>query len=239
MFGYVNATISEPEHPAFGKHFETPDGKSFVFFSAQLDAHSLLKYLNDPPADTPAVILELLDKDWRKSFRENLCPETLEYLKTDCCFAKITETADRAIFSDNDGHQNEDVRYDLHCLCEICEEALAYIADCIQNEAQKRTLSDRLETIREEAICAIETAAEKGTIELLPEDIFDADSCWIKRITKIDHPAFKNSTSKLRDQLHVEVFSGDEENHYFNYTSDLLALRTDTLVQIADFLAKN
>jgi len=106
-------------------------------------------------------------------------------------------------------------------------------------QAPAQSLSDRLETIREEAICAIETAAEKGTIELLPEDIFDADSCWIKRITKIDHPAFKNSTSKLRDQLHVEVFSGDEDDHYFNYESDLLALKTDTLVQIADFLAKN
>lgn len=101
------------------------------------------------------------------------------------------------------------------------------------------TLSDRLETIREEAICAIEEVAEKGTIELLPEDIFDADSCWIKRITKIDHPAFKNSTSKLRDQLHVEVFSGDADENMLSYTSDLLTLRTDTLVQIADYLAKN
>ena len=106
-------------------------------------------------------------------------------------------------------------------------------------QAPAQPLSDRLETIREEALCAIEEVAEKGTIELLSEDIFDADSCWIKRITKIDHPAFKNSTSKLRDQLHLEVFSGDEDDHYFNYESDLLTLKTDTLVQIADFLAKN
>lgn len=228
MIEAIGGTISEPEHPAFGKHLETPDGKSFVFFSAQLDAHSLLKYLNDPPVDTPAVILELLDKDWRKSFRENLCPETLEYLKTDCCFAKITETADRAMFSDNDGHENEDVRYDLHCLCEICEEALAFIADRIQDQAQQRTLSDRLDEIREEAISAIEKAAEKGTIELLPEDIFDDDGCWIRRIT--------TTTS---GQLNAQIFSGDEDNHYLNYESDLLALKTDTLVQIADYLAKN
>ena len=120
---------------------------------------------------------------------------------------------------------------------DLAKKALLACAD--ENKAAAPSLSDRLESIREEALCAIETAAEKGTIELLPEDIFDADSCWIKRITKIDHPAFKNSTSKLRDQLHLEVFSGDEDDHYFNYESDLLTLKTDTLVQIADFLAKN
>jgi len=98
-------------------------------------------------------------------------------------------------------------------------------------QPQQPTLSDRLEAIREEAICAIEQAAEKGTIELLPEDIFDANSCWIKRIINAGIPA--------KQLLEVEVFSGDEENHYFNYTSDLLALRTDTLVQIAEFLAKS
>jgi len=120
---------------------------------------------------------------------------------------------------------------------DLAKKALLACAD--ENKAAAPSLSDRLETIREEAICAIEEVAEKGTIELLPEDIFDADSCWIKRITKIDHPAFKNSTSKLRDQLHVEVFSGDADENMLSYTSDLLTLRTDTLVQIAAYLAKN
>ena len=120
---------------------------------------------------------------------------------------------------------------------ELAKKALLACAD--ENQAPAHPLSDQLETIRQEALCAIERAAEKGTIELLPEDIFDADSCWIKRITKVDHPAFKNSTSKLRDQLHVEVFSGDEDDQWINYESDLLALKTDTLVQIADYLAKN
>lgn len=111
---------------------------------------------------------------------------------------------------------------------ELAKKSLLACAD--ENQAAAQPLSDRLEAIREEAICAIETAAEKGTIELLPEDIFDNDECWIKRVKKYDLPELP---------CFVEVYSGEEVNHYHNYNSDLLILKTDTLVQIAAFLAKN
>jgi len=121
---------------------------------------------------------------------------------------------------------------------DLAKKALLACAD--ETQAPAQPLSDQLETIRQEALCAIERAIENwATIELLTEDIFDEGSCWIKQISKTDHPAFKNSTSKLRDQLQVEVFSGDADENMLSYTSDLLTLRTDTLVQIADFLAKN
>jgi len=239
MFGYVNATISEPEHPAFGKHFETPDGKSFVFFSAQLAAADLIELLREQPKSTPLWLRKDLKCFQRELNKLNLCPETLEELKTAACFAKIIETADRSFFSDDDGSLNEDVRYDLLCLRDLCGDVLAFIADRIQDTAQKRTLSDRLETIREEAICAIEQAAEKGTIKLLPEDIFDNNGQWINTITKYDHPELQNSTAKTREQLVVNMFSGNEEDCVFQYTADFVFLRTDTLVQIATFLAKN
>jgi len=241
MFGYVNATISEPEHPAFGKHFETSDGKSFVFFSAQLAAADLLEHIENPPAETPEPISAQLSI-WKERVKEmRLEFATLEYLEEGACFAKILETEDRDFIHGDDGYECEKVQYDLDSLCELCEDALSFIADLVQDEAQRQTQQptfyDRIDTLRKEAIASILDQFKQGKTLVKSEQAYiqngDSGWDWVGKISAEGEATEQNLSFHTYDTIGDDP---DEEYVGKDVWSHINDISTDCLCAVADNL---